>query len=467
MHTPGQEDADGDGIGDACDFGDADETPPVITAHVSPEANGAGWHRGAVTVRWDVSDDESGVASSTGCGETVLDAETAETTLVCQATNGAGASASVSVTVRIDRTPPKIARSRAPEANEHGWNNVPVTVAFACDDSLSGVETCSPAATLAVEGAGQSAAGEAVDRAGNRAPLVVGDVNIDTTAPTLDFGAPSPAANAHGWNNGDVAFGFVPGDALSGVAATEPAASPLRLTAEGAAVSGEVRVRDRAGNEAVFASPPVRIDRTPPEVTTSQAPEANPSGWNNTDVVVRALGADALSGIDACDAITLGGEGAGLVATVGCADRAGNAAATTRTVNIDRTPPRFAACTSNPRELWPPNHRLVDVTTFVTLEDGLSGAHEVRLAAATSDEPDNGLGDGDTTNDIQGWDVGTRDTNGKLRAERSGLGDGRVYTLAYAGMDAAGNTAACAALVTVPHDRSDAAKPGARAGSRR
>jgi hypothetical protein len=67
----------------------------------------------------------------------------------------------------------------------------------------------------------------------------------------------------------------------------------------------------------------------------------------------------------------------------------------------------------------------------------------------TSNEPDDGLGDGDTANDIQGWQLGTADTAGFLRAERSALGSGRVYTLTYEGADVAGNRARCSATVVV------------------
>jgi len=71
-------------------------------------------------------------------------------------------------------------------------------------------------------------------------------------------------------------------------------------------------------------------------------------------------------------------------------------------------------------------------------------------------EPDDapGGGDGNTTGDIQGFDVGTSDIAGSLRAERAGTGPGRVYTLTYLGRDQAGDESTCTTTVTVPHDRS-------------
>ena len=77
----------------------------------------------------------------------------------------------------------------------------------------------------------------------------------------------------------------------------------------------------------------------------------------------------------------------------------------------------------------------------------------VRATSAKSSEPDKGHGDGDTANDIQGWTIGTADTQGFLRAERSGDGHGRTYTLTYKGTDGAGNSATCATTVRVAHDQ--------------
>ena len=79
----------------------------------------------------------------------------------------------------------------------------------------------------------------------------------------------------------------------------------------------------------------------------------------------------------------------------------------------------------------------------------LSLSTPVPKAAAQSSEPDNGQGDGDTSNDI----VVNKDGTISLRAERSGKGAGRVYTITYRATDIGGNTATAAAKVTVPHNK--------------
>lgn len=119
---------------------------------------------------------------------------------------------------------------------------------------------------------------------------------------------------------------------------------------------------------------------------------------------------------------------------------------------VDTTPP-LITCRVSPNLLWPPNHQMVPVKATVTVTDAESGPAGFTLTSVTSSEPDSGVVDGDRPNDIQGLVIGTAGTSGLLRAERSGAGRGRIYTLTYTARDLAGNAATCAATVTVPHDR--------------
>jgi|SwirhirootsSR3_FD_contig_71_872528_length_3105_multi_2_in_0_out_0_1 hypothetical protein len=88
----------------------ADTTPPVIIPTVSPLPNGSDWNNTLpVTVTWSVTDPETNIASSTGCGPTTFTAPTTGTTLTCSATNGRTPTPltnSVSVVVKIDISPP-------------------------------------------------------------------------------------------------------------------------------------------------------------------------------------------------------------------------------------------------------------------------------------------------------------------------------------------------------------------------
>jgi hypothetical protein len=125
----------------------------------------------------------------------------------------------------------------------------------------------------------------------------------------------------------------------------------------------------------------------------------------------------------------------------------------TDAVNVtvaDTTPPALSVSVA-PSTLWPPNHRLVPIGATVTITDTCDAAPSIQLIAAMSNEPDNGLGDGNASGDIQDAAIGTDDRAFLLRAERSGTGAGRIYTVTYRATDASSNVTVVSAQVVVPH----------------
>lgn len=117
----------------------------------------------------------------------------------------------------------------------------------------------------------------------------------------------------------------------------------------------------------------------------------------------------------------------------------------------DTTPPEISVSLT-PDTIWPPNHKMVPVHARVRATD-VCGEVTVVLDSVVSSEPDNGLGDGDTENDIQGAEVGTADFSFMVRAERSGHGKGRTYTATYVATDESGNSATASGETKVLHDR--------------
>lgn len=142
--------------------------------------------------------------------------------------------------------------------------------------------------------------------------------------------------------------------------------------------------------------------------------------------------------------------------TVTSTDPASGATATASdTVDVtvtDTTPPMVLA-TADPSQLWPPNHKLHDIHVSVLSFDACDAEPAIELVSISSSEADNGQGDGNTSGDIQGADVGSDDRDFALRAERSGPGSGRVYSALYRATDLAGNTSDSLVLITVPHDQ--------------
>ncbi|MBI3402684.1 MAG: VCBS repeat-containing protein [Acidobacteria bacterium] len=134
--------------------------------------------------------------------------------------------------------------------------------------------------------------------------------------------------------------------------------------------------------------------------------------------------------------------------TVNCSasDAAGNTAHGSFTVAVrDTTPPDISQLTPSRSALWPPNHQMVAITLTAVATDNV-GVTQLKIVNATSSEPDNGLGDGDTAGDI----VISGPLTVNLRAERSGGGNGRTYTITVEARDSAGNATTRSTTVFVP-----------------
>jgi hypothetical protein len=137
--------------------------------------------------------------------------------------------------------------------------------------------------------------------------------------------------------------------------------------------------------------------------------------------------------------------------------------ATTHVTVRDKTAPSLTV-TLSPNALWPPNHRLVQISATVDASDSCDPNPAVALVSITSNEPDDGLGDGDQPNDIQavgGGSIpfGTNVRSFLLRAERSGMDTGRIYIVTYMVQDASGNQSFATAQVTVGSQTTYGARP--------
>ncbi len=111
---------------------------------------------------------------------------------------------------------------------------------------------------------------------------------------------------------------------------------------------------------------------------------------------------------------------------------------------VDREAPVISNAAPTPTTLWSPNHGMRNVTIAYDVAENCPDGSCV--LSVTSDEPVDGLGDGDTAPD---WEI--LDTHRvRLRSERSGTGDGRVYTVSIDCTDAAGNSSTKSVEVHVP-----------------
>lgn len=101
--------------------------------------------------------------------------------------------------------------------------------------------------------------------------------------------------------------------------------------------------------------------------------------------------------------------------------------------------------------LWPPNHNLRKITASGATDPDIGGTVTLVIDGITQDEPVNGRGDGNTAPDA--FLTSPVSASAKVRAERQGPGDGRVYRVHFTATDQFGAICSGTARVGVPHDR--------------
>jgi uncharacterized repeat protein (TIGR03803 family) len=149
---------------------------------------------------------------------------------------------------------------------------------------------------------------------------------------------------------------------------------------------------------------------------------------------------------DAGDTITLRQEPPGSYplgvtpVTLTVTDNHGASNSCTATVTVmDTTPPTIGDVAVTPSILWPANHKMVGVTVSYNATDDCGAVSNALFV--TSNELPNGPG--------PDWVI-EDDHHLQLRAERSGTGSGRVYTLTIISTDNAGNSSTRTTTVAVP-----------------
>jgi VCBS repeat protein/FG-GAP repeat protein len=125
-------------------------------------------------------------------------------------------------------------------------------------------------------------------------------------------------------------------------------------------------------------------------------------------------------------------------------DSGGKTSLSNVTIRVADAMPPAISLSLSPNLLWPPNHRLVDITANLVASDACGPAH-VSLESITSSEP--------ADQSILGASFGQPDFSFQLRAER-GTGQGRIYTVTYLATDGSGNASRASAVVQVPLSQS-------------
>ena len=110
------------------------------------------------------------------------------------------------------------------------------------------------------------------------------------------------------------------------------------------------------------------------------------------------------------------------------------------TVN-DTTHPVITVTNMSSAALWPVNHKMRDIELIYEMSDNCGVADS--SITITSNELNSGEPD---------WEI-VNSRFIRLRAERDGTGDGRIYTITITAKDGSGNTTAKTILITVPKNQ--------------
>jgi len=190
------------------------------------------------------------------------------------------------------------------------------------------------------------------------------------------------------------------------------------------------------------------VDTTPPALTLPGPITAEATGPSGADVTFTVSANDLVDGSRPVTCDHASGSTFPLgTTTVQCTatDTHNNTAHGSFTVLVqDTTPPTIVSITASPNNLWPPDHKMVDVTVTVIATDLVDPAPVSHIVSVSSNEADNGNGDGNTSPDF----IITGPLTLQLRAERDGDND-RIYTITIATSDFSGNTAQGSVTVSV------------------
>jgi len=250
-----------------------------------------------------------------------------------------------------------------------------------------------------------------------------------------------------------------------GATAQDACQGPVAVTSDNTVDAGHVgdytvtyTAADQAGGQATPVVRSVHVTDTTAPVVTVLGPNPATVECATPFIDPGATAADSCVGplpVTTSGAVNIGVPG-GYSIGYSATDPSGNIGNASRLVTVRDTIPPAISVTS-PIILGAPNHQYQSfaMTDFVTAaSDSCSlglGIADVVITQITSDEVENGCGDGNTLDDIV---IGANCRTAQLRVERSGCGNGRVYTVFLHVTDLAGNRTATTVQVLVPPNNS-------------
>ncbi|HEY2235860.1 MAG TPA: hypothetical protein VGK01_20480, partial [Candidatus Angelobacter sp.] len=262
------------------------QTALSVSASAAPAANAAGWNNSDVTVSFACA---GGVPPLQCPATQAVSTEGANQSISGTVTDAAAQTASTSLSINLDKTPPTVTAVASPAPDANGIiRAISATVTFTCNDSLSGVALCPSPVTITTAGL-QTINGNATDIAGNTATTSI-QFNLQPFPPLHVVASVAPAPNAAGWNNSPVTVSFVCTGGAPPVSC--PTAQTVSIDGANQVITGTAT--DAVGSS-VSASATVNLDQTPPLVSITSPTDA--SVTQSVNVAVAGSSTDALSGL--------------------------------------------------------------------------------------------------------------------------------------------------------------------------
>ena len=315
-----------------------DTTPPVITANVTGITGTNGWYTSNVGVAWTVTDAESRISKSSGCGSASVTTDTAGVTFTCKATSTGGTSTQ-SVTVKRDATLPT-ATITTPVANASYKQNQVVAASYACGDARSGTASCSGTVAngSAIDTASvgtKSFTVTATDLAGNAftktASYTVSDATPPVITPTI-----TGTLGSNGWYTSNVGVTWTVTDAETAVTSSSGCGA-VTVSTDTAGTTYTCSATSTGGT----ATKSVTVKRDATKPSASIVRPANGATYSQGQSLTASYScADAVSGIATCAGTVANGASINLSSTgtksftVTSTDLAGNSATSTVTYTV-------------------------------------------------------------------------------------------------------------------------------------
>jgi hypothetical protein len=213
---------------------------PILTGHLGKN----GWYLGDTTVAWTYSD-PVGIKRTEGCDTRTVERETTGTQVTCRVTNMNDVTVASTVTIRIDKRPPRVRPRGIRPPDGHGWYNHRIQFTPGATDSSSGIAWCTRIPSYAGPDRRKIKVGALCGDAAGRKAWGRLTFKYDGTPPRRVRAVRQRAPDKYGWYARDLRIHYVGRDGLSGLARCASRTYKGPDTAH-AKVNGGCR--DRAGN---------------------------------------------------------------------------------------------------------------------------------------------------------------------------------------------------------------------------